>query len=231
MNANLKYLYLPALLYYLACMADSMTFEQLFNHMECYIELPEERWKLVTRVKRGISDPHAVGGYSRDQSYFEGAIDILENLEEIDFNLLMSGKLCLDELDRIKRLSRVNCIKVPKFFQNMKKYKENLRQIGIQNGIIDPNSSEKSNKQLNSLSSIDEEAKPLPNSMDANRKFISEDELYGLNKSARELKTSEIKKYIRKEIIPFTKNTPPTYQPPVYKPSKQSNNSTLCNIL
>lgn len=65
MNANLKFLYLPALLYYLACLADSMTFEQLFNHMERYIELPEERWKLVTRVKRGISDPHAIGGYSR----------------------------------------------------------------------------------------------------------------------------------------------------------------------
>ena len=46
MNANLKYLYLPALLYYLACMGDKMTFAQLFNHMGRYIEKPEERWKL-----------------------------------------------------------------------------------------------------------------------------------------------------------------------------------------
>jgi hypothetical protein len=40
-------------------MADKMTFEQLFNHMEIYIDKPEERWKLVTRVKRGIPDPHS----------------------------------------------------------------------------------------------------------------------------------------------------------------------------
>ena len=66
-------------------MADRMTFEQLFNHMEKYIEMPEDRWKLVTRVKRGISDPHSRGCYSRDQSYFEGAVEILENLDNVDF--------------------------------------------------------------------------------------------------------------------------------------------------
>lgn len=32
-----------------------------------------------------------LGCYSRDQSYFEGAVNILENLDSIDFILLMSG--------------------------------------------------------------------------------------------------------------------------------------------
>ena len=182
-------------------------FEQIYNHMAAYVEIPDERWKLVTRVKRGISDPHAVGGYSRDQSYFEGAIDILQNLYDVDFNLLMSGKICLDELERIKRLSRVNAIKLPKFFQNMKKYKESLRKIGIANGIIDPAStSEKaSNKQIDAVRSIDED---IRNSFESNSRIINEQDLFYLNEKYRDLKTADIKKYIRKEIVPFTKNTP-----------------------
>jgi hypothetical protein len=116
-----------------------MTFEQLFNHMERYIEIPEERWKLVTRVKRGISDPHAVGCYSRDQCYFEGAVDILENLEKIDFYLLMSGKLCVDELHLVKKAAKISTkLKIPKFMKDIKSYKNQLREIGIVNGIIEP---------------------------------------------------------------------------------------------
>lgn len=118
-----------------------MTFEQLFNHMEKYIELPAERWKLVTRVKRGISDPHTRGCYSRDQSYFEGAVEILQNLDSIDFFLLMSGKLCLDELEKVKRLAKTDQIKVPAFFKSIKAYKEKLRHIGIVNGIIEDGNS------------------------------------------------------------------------------------------
>jgi hypothetical protein len=233
MNANLKYLYLPALLYYLACMADSMTFEQLYNHMAAYIEIPDERWKLVTRVKRGISDPHAVGGYSRDQSYFEGAIDILQNLDDIDFNLLMSGKICLDELERIKRLSRVGTIKLPKFFQNMKKYKESLRKIGIANGIIDPNSGERPNKQINTVMTIDED---IRNSFGSNSRIINEEDLFYLNEKYRDLKTSDIKKYIRKEIVPFTKKTP-VFEPNLNQSylskglSSKENHSSLCIII
>ena len=211
-------------------MADSMTFEQLFNHMAAYIEIPDERWKLVTRVKRGISDPHAVGGYSRDQSYFEGAIDILQNLEDIDFNLLMSGKICLDELERIKRLSRVNTIKLPKFFQNMKKYKDSLRKIGIQNGIIDPNSG-KSAKPINSLKSIDEEFR---SSFDSNSQVIHEDDLFYHNERFKDLKTADIKKYIRKEIVPFTKKTP-VFEPitisEYYSKQPKGNHSSLCIII
>jgi hypothetical protein len=131
-----------------------MTFEQLFNHMERYIELPDERWKLVTRVKRGISDPNFVGCYARDQSYFEGAIEILENLDKIDFNLLMSGKLCVDELERVKRIARTDCIRTPKFFSDMKKYKERLYRIGCSNGIIGPNKQKVSKLAMSSSSGL-----------------------------------------------------------------------------
>ncbi len=49
-----------------------MNFERLFDHMSNYIKSPDERWKVIMRVKRGISDPNSVGVYARDQSYFEG---------------------------------------------------------------------------------------------------------------------------------------------------------------
>ncbi len=116
-------------------MGKTMTFERLFDHMSQYIRSPEECWKVIMRVKRGISDPNAVGVYARDQSYFEGACKVLENVEKIDFKLLMSGKICLDELDKVKEVARLDLIKLPKFYRNMKKYKEKLRLIAAVNGL------------------------------------------------------------------------------------------------
>ena len=49
-----------------------MTFKQLFDHLEEYVDSPEQRWKHVMRVKRGLLDPNDLGGYGKDQCYFEG---------------------------------------------------------------------------------------------------------------------------------------------------------------
>ncbi len=81
-----------------------------------------------------------MGCYSRDQCYFEGAVDILENLDEIDFTLLMSGKLCVDELDLVRDLPiKYDKLKIPKFMKSMQAYKTKLRQIGVINGILGSN--------------------------------------------------------------------------------------------
>jgi len=47
----------------------------------------------------------------------------------------MSGKICLDELDKVKEVARLDLIKLPKFYRNMKKYKEKLRLIAAVNGL------------------------------------------------------------------------------------------------
>ena len=146
--------------------------------METYIASPEERWKHVTRVKRGISDPFEVGCYSRDQAYFEGAIEILEKIDEIDFKVLMCGKLCVDELERIKRVSRTECIKMPKFSADMKAYKQKLRQIGIINGILEPNQGK--NDEI-------EEIK-------------TNTELFAENDKKRKANNNEVEKFIDQEI-------------------------------
>ncbi len=228
-------------------MADRMTFEQLYNHMETYIEMPDERWKLVTRVKRGISDPHSTGCYSRDQSYFEGAIDILNNLDNIDFVLLMSGKLCLDELDRVKRISRVNCLKLPKFFKNLNEYKSRLREIGIINGIIDPKSpilpplveleteeqpkvDESPVKKSPKKNKFETKRQANKNQLETYLNAINErkiDDLYEYNKLHQNLTINDVKTFISRFIVAHTK----THTNITTPRQIADNNSALCVLI
>lgn len=64
-----------------------------------------------------------------------GAVDILRNVDDIDFKVLMSGKICYDEIQRVKKLARLNCIQMPAFMRNQEKYKKTLKQIAHMNGL------------------------------------------------------------------------------------------------
>jgi hypothetical protein len=55
-------------------MASKLSFVDLFNDLEKYIDNPKRRWKCVVRVKRGITDTGEIGGLYKDQVYLEGAI-------------------------------------------------------------------------------------------------------------------------------------------------------------
>lgn len=212
-------------------MGETMTFEKLYNHMETYIKCPNERWKLVTRVKRGISDPNSTGSYARDQSYFEGACRILENIDNIDFKLLMSGKICLDELDKLKDVSKLDKIKLPKFFSNMKKYKEKLRHIAIVNGIIDQKppmppkiglSKDIDDLKTNAGCSIPEEDVEV----NYHANYREYKRLFEFNQKFLHLDSESIKIYIRKEVIPNTKNNP------IFKPFEgEETDSSMCILL
>lgn len=135
LNAKVKYLWGPALLYYIACKASEMTFKQLFEHLKIYVENPEWRWRHCVRVKRGLLNPNDIGGYGKDQCYFEGAVEILRNIDTIDFKVLMSGKVCFDEIQRVKKLARMECIRMPAFMRNQEKYKKSIKQICQLNGL------------------------------------------------------------------------------------------------
>lgn len=135
LRGRVKLLWSAALAYYTACKAAEMTFKQLFDHIGRYISNPDSRWKAVMRVKRGLTDPNDLGGFGNDQCYFEGAVNILRNIDNIDFNLLMSGKVCYDELDRIKRMVRRDAIKLPVFMKNMGSYIKSLRKMAAINNL------------------------------------------------------------------------------------------------
>jgi hypothetical protein len=81
-------------------MASKMSFVDLFNDLEKYIDNSRRRWKCVVRVKRGISDTGEPGGLYKDQVYLEGAIQILRERTNIDFLGLYCGKLSLEDLKR-----------------------------------------------------------------------------------------------------------------------------------
>ncbi len=59
-------------------MASKLSFIDLFDDLEKYIDNPRRRFKCVTRVKRGIIDTIEPGGLYKDQVYLEGAIQILQ---------------------------------------------------------------------------------------------------------------------------------------------------------
>ncbi|CAD5117856.1 DgyrCDS6601 [Dimorphilus gyrociliatus] len=129
LNAKSKLLWQPAILYYVACLSETMTFKELFDHLGRYLSCKDTRWRYVLRVKRLLPDPNAAGGHGGDQVYFEGAITILKNLDSIDFNVLYSGKVVLSDLNRVKRLARMNCLRLPRFMKNVAKYKRSLHRI------------------------------------------------------------------------------------------------------
>lgn len=48
------------------------------------------------------------------------------------------GKICVDELILVKKVAKIDKLKLPKFLENITEYKERLRYIGIVNGLISP---------------------------------------------------------------------------------------------
>ncbi|KAK0052568.1 hypothetical protein Bpfe_017927 [Biomphalaria pfeifferi] len=135
LRGRAKFLWGAAFTYYAACKSVELSFKDLFDHLGRYTSNIDYRWKQVMRVKRGLVNPNDLGGLGNDQCYFEGAVSILQNVDNIDFHLLMSGKVCIDELDRIKRVVRKDFVKLPKFMQNITAYKNTLKKICTLNGL------------------------------------------------------------------------------------------------
>lgn len=114
-----------------------MSFVDLFNDLEKYVDNPRRRWKCVLRVKRGISDTVEPGGLYKDQVYLEGAIQILRDRHNIDFISLYCGKLSLEDLKRpnIEKRIKRDEILLPTFMKNMDEYKKALEIIAKINCI------------------------------------------------------------------------------------------------
>jgi len=131
-------LFKAALNYYSAYMASKMSFVDLFNDLEKYIDNPRRRWKCVVRVKRGITDTGEPGGLYKDQVYLEGAIQILRERSNIDFLGLYCGKLSLEDLKRPmieKRIKKDGGLILPTFMSNMDEYFKSLEIIAKTNFV------------------------------------------------------------------------------------------------
>ena len=62
-------------------------------------------------------------------------MEILCNIDSIDFPLMYTGKLCVDELSRVRRVVRMDCIKLPRFLHDIEKYKHFLHHMAYVNGL------------------------------------------------------------------------------------------------
>ena len=59
-------LFYHAIKYYTACKASQMSFVDLFNDIEKYIDNKMKRFDWCVRVKRGMEDTSVPGGYYKD---------------------------------------------------------------------------------------------------------------------------------------------------------------------
>lgn len=87
------------------------------------------------RVKRGMVNTGKHGGLYKDQIYLEGAVNILRRRKEINFQALYSGKIALEDLDRMQKKLRTMSLKFPWFFQDLGEYSRALDIIAEFNAI------------------------------------------------------------------------------------------------
>ncbi len=125
-------------------MAQKMDTDELFSHIERYVLDPDIRRKIVLRAKRshhlklsrGTGSSHSGCGW--DQCYFIGAVKILRQLGNIDLTLMHSGKLSLEDCERVGRLAKTDILKLPQFIsteENVRSYCRALAEIKTTNFV------------------------------------------------------------------------------------------------
>jgi len=64
-----------------------------------------------------------------------GALDLLRNAETIDWTTLYSGEICMDEVQRVRRVARRGIISLPTLLADVATYRQQLRQVAAVNGL------------------------------------------------------------------------------------------------
>lgn len=152
-----QHLWRAAILYYTTYLACNLSFRKLFNQLAQFVKDPQKRWEYCVRAKRGLLDTSRPGCFTKDQIYLQGALEILEKRDRLDFIALYAGKLTLDDANRMSSCQVTNRskIRLPSFMKNLEAYRESLDAILANNGLSDkdlrlksrPNSSAKMRRQ------------------------------------------------------------------------------------
>lgn len=64
-----------------------------------------------------------------------GALKLLRNVETLDWAALYCGEICVDEVQRVHRIARRDIVSLPTFLADVDKYRKQLRQIAVINGL------------------------------------------------------------------------------------------------
>ncbi|XP_073911965.1 microtubule-associated tyrosine carboxypeptidase 1 [Castor canadensis] len=130
------FLWRAALLYYTIHQAAHMSFHQLFQDLERYVQNADVRWEYCVRAKRGQTDTSQPGCFSKDQVYLDGIVRILRHRQTIDFPLLTSlGKVSYEDVDHLRPYGVLDKTRVPHFMQDLERYRQQLEHIMTTNRL------------------------------------------------------------------------------------------------
>ena len=87
----------PALMYGAAAKSWELGFVGLWDYLGRWVDSPEKRWTICSRVKGGLRDTSKIGGFCRDQAYWAGAVHYLRKRNTVDLRLLHMGRFNIDE--------------------------------------------------------------------------------------------------------------------------------------
>jgi hypothetical protein len=109
-------------------MSSKMSFVELFEHLERYIDNKNNRFKFALRLKRGVADTSEPGGLYKDQCYLEGAVNFLQERKTIDLIGLFCGKISIEDLKKpkIQKILNKERLVLPNFVDNMQDYERAL---------------------------------------------------------------------------------------------------------
>jgi hypothetical protein len=109
----------------------------LWNYLARWVESPERRWNICARVKGGLRDTSKLGGFCRDQAYWAGAVRVLRSRAQLDFPLLLSGRINIDEA--LPSCSdpppSLECAILPSFLADVDTYRRKLDDLAVANFI------------------------------------------------------------------------------------------------
>jgi len=119
-----KLLYPQALRYFAVCRGAELGFVELFHEILPHFSSPKGCWQVCCRIKRGMLDTSMPGAFYMDQAYFKGAVEILRHLDELDMGRLYCGQIALQDLDKVRFISRKEVVRYPHFLNSAEKVQE-----------------------------------------------------------------------------------------------------------
>ncbi|XP_013383783.1 uncharacterized protein KIAA0895-like [Lingula anatina] len=131
-------LWRAAILYYTTYWAAHMSLRDLFKDLGRFVQDPHTRWDYCMRTKRGQTDTSQPGGFSKDQVYLTGALELLRYRHSIDFHALARlGKVSYKDVDKLKNMGDFEETRIPYFMQDTNWYLGRLDHIVRANGLTD----------------------------------------------------------------------------------------------
>ncbi len=113
----------------------NLSFRETFKRLKDLGVNNELAWTITLKKKRGLNDTSLPGGFTKDITYFEGAIKVWQWLQYNNPAYLYLGRLDLNYIDhlkqnlKIKQIIKSKKLLLPTFLKNITAYKDEIKHI------------------------------------------------------------------------------------------------------